>query len=217
MSTVTADDFGVELKLDRMDPHGDPNVLYEKMAAQIESLCKAGVDGIFVTIPNEIVLDEIELCLSLNVPVVSINAGPEYSKGKGEESCSFLFSSSHHEYQQLIHHLSYSDLYHHIGMVEWNAGVQAGKRLASTGQMKKALCLMHAPTNVFSTDRCGGFEEGVAAVNPSIEYLGAIDVPEDNDLRYKQIVEDHIQNKTADAGDWEGIGILLAGQSQISP
>lgn len=75
-----AKDFGVELELDRFEPEADSGVLHEKMASQIESLCKEGVDGIFVAIPNEIVLEEIELCLKLKVPVVSINAGPEYSK-----------------------------------------------------------------------------------------------------------------------------------------
>ena len=102
-------------------------------------------------------------------------------------------------------------------MVEKNAGKQAGKRMAESGKMKKALCLMHAPNNVVLTDRCGGFELGVAEVDPSIEYLGAIDVPEDNYARYKTIVENHIKETTGDEGDWEGIGILLPGQPQIAP
>lgn len=83
--------------------------------------------------------------------------------------------------------------------------------------MKKALCLMHAPNNVVLTDRCGGFQEGVTAADPNVEWLGSIDVPEDNDLQNKQIVEEHIKTKTGDEGDWEGIGILLAGQPQIEP
>eukprot|EP01083_Nonionella_stella_P054557 144025_1 len=90
--------------------------------------------------------------------------------------------------------------------------------MASTGRMEKALCLMHAPNNVVLTDRCGGFRDGVEEADPNIEYLGAIDVPEDNDLQYKQIVEKHIKEKTGDdGGDWEGIGILLPGQPQIAP
>jgi len=189
-----ADDFGVELILDRLEPNDDPDILHEKMAAQIESLCKQSVDGIFVTIPHEIVLEEIELCLKLNVPVVSINAGPEYSKNL--------------------------ELYHHIGMVEKNAGKQAGRRMASSDQkMTKALCLMHAKDNVVLTDRCGGFEAGVAEINPGIEYLGSIDVPADNEERYKKIVESHLKDKMGDDGngDWEGIGILLPGQPQIAP
>jgi len=43
-----ADDFGVELELDRMEPD-TADVLHFKMAAQIETLCEQGVDGIFVT------------------------------------------------------------------------------------------------------------------------------------------------------------------------
>jgi simple sugar transport system substrate-binding protein len=184
-----ADDFGVELQFDRFEPEENSTVLHEKMAGQIESLCKEGVDGIFVTIPNDIVLDEIEFCTSLNIPVISINAGPDYSEDLG--------------------------LYHHIAMDEFQAGVQAGKRMVATGKVKKALCLMHAPNNVVLTDRCGGFKSGILGADPNIEYLGDIDVPEDNDIQFRSIVEDYIKENVDDAGDWDGIGILLAGQSQI--
>lgn len=91
-----ATDFQIDLELDRMEPD-DADVLYLKMASKIESLCQNGkVDGIFVTIPNAVVLEAIKLCQSLNVPVISINAGPDHSKDLG--------------------------LAHHIGMVEKNAG-----------------------------------------------------------------------------------------------
>jgi ABC-type sugar transport system substrate-binding protein len=47
-----ADDFDVELELDRMEPD-EADVLHFKMATQIEKLCQEGVDGIFVTIPSD--------------------------------------------------------------------------------------------------------------------------------------------------------------------
>ena len=95
-----AHDFGVDLEVDRFEP-AEADVLYLKMATKIEKLCEDGaVDGIFVTIPNAAVHLAIELCLSLNIPVVSINAGPDFSKDLG--------------------------LAHHIGMVEYNAGTYWG-------------------------------------------------------------------------------------------
>ena len=87
---ISANDFGVELILDRMEPHDNPNILFEKMANKIEVLCQQGVDGIFVSIPNSIVLDEIELCVKLNVPVVAINAGSDSSKNLGKYAPFFI-------------------------------------------------------------------------------------------------------------------------------
>ena len=86
----TANDFGVELILDRLEPNDNPNILFEKMANQIEVLCQQGVDGIFVSIPNSIILDEIELCMKLNVPVVAINAGSGSSKNLGKHAPFFI-------------------------------------------------------------------------------------------------------------------------------
>mmetsp|Transcript_31335 Transcript_31335/g.52259 ORF Transcript_31335/g.52259 Transcript_31335/m.52259 type:complete len:446 (+) Transcript_31335:126-1463(+) len=47
-----ADDFGVSLELDRMEPDS-ADVLHFRMATQIEKLCQEGIDGIFVTIPSD--------------------------------------------------------------------------------------------------------------------------------------------------------------------
>lgn len=160
-SNQAADDFGVELELDRMEPDS-ADVLHLQMATQIEKLCKEKVDGIFVTIPSEAVLDAIKLCQQLKVPVVSINAGPDFSRDLG--------------------------LQHHIGMVEKNAGYLAGKRMVATGKMTKAVCADHAPGNVVLIDRCGGFKRAIEEAG-NIEYIGQVTVPEDNDALYMKDVQ----------------------------
>lgn len=86
--------------------------------------------------------------------------------------------------------------------------------MADTKEITRALCLMHVPDHTVLLDRCNGFQEGVEqAGGGSIEYMGSVDVPEDNEDQFVQIVEDFI----GEDGDWEGIGIMLAGQPQGKP
>ncbi|CAB9527689.1 Periplasmic binding proteins and sugar binding domain of LacI family [Seminavis robusta] len=181
-----ADDFGVLLELDRMEPD-TADVLHTRMANQIERLCQEGVDGIFVTIPSETVLDAIKGCQQLNVPVVSINAGPDFSRDLG--------------------------LQHHLGMVEFNAGYLAGQRMAETGQLTSALCCDHAPGNVVLIDRCGGFEKAMKEAN--IPYLGAVTVPDDNAELFVNNVETFVRTENND--DYSGLGVMLAGGPQHGP
>jgi len=48
-------DLNVELELERFDPEASAAVLHAKMAARIQYLCESGVDGLFVTIPDDTV------------------------------------------------------------------------------------------------------------------------------------------------------------------
>lgn len=181
-----ADDYGVELELDRMEPD-TADVLHFKMATAIEKLCQEGIDGIFVTIPSEAVLEAIELCMKLNVPVVSINAGPDFSRDLG--------------------------LQHHLGMVEFNAGYLAGKQMMEKASITKAVCLDHAPGNVVLIDRCGGFKKAIEEAG--ITYLGEVTVPDDNAQLHVSTVETFIKESNND--DWSGLGILLGGGPQHEP
>lgn len=127
------------------------------------------------------------MCQQLNVPVISINAGPDFSKDLG--------------------------LQHHIGMVEKNAGEAAGKRMAQTGKITKAICLDHAPGNIVLIDRCAGFKK--AAEEAGVEYLGQVVVPDDNEQLYVNAVEKFVQENNND--NWSGLGILLGGSPQHGP
>jgi simple sugar transport system substrate-binding protein len=133
------------------------------------------------------VLDAIKLCQQLNVPVVSINAGPDMSRDLG--------------------------LQHHLGMVEFNAGYLAGLRMIETGKVDKAVCFDHAPGNVVLIDRCGGFQK--AAEEKGIPYLGPVTVPDDNAELFVNNVETFIRD--SNNNEWSGLGILLAGQPQHEP
>ena len=79
-----ARDVGIAtLEMERLEAQESPDIVFAKMAARITTLCQSGVDGIFVTIPDDVVLDSIRLCQSLNIPVISINAGADKSKEMG--------------------------------------------------------------------------------------------------------------------------------------
>ena len=50
-----ASDVGVVLELEQLDAQKTPEIVHAKMAARIQNLCESGVDGIFVTIPSDMV------------------------------------------------------------------------------------------------------------------------------------------------------------------
>ena len=50
-----AGDIGVVLDLERMDAQETTEIVHAKMAARIQNLCESGVDGLFVTIPADVV------------------------------------------------------------------------------------------------------------------------------------------------------------------
>ena len=178
-------DMGIELKFDRFKTPESNEILYEEMAAKILSLCKSGVNGLFVTLPDDVVVDAVRSCKELypNVQIMSINAG----YGESKEL----------------------NLIHHIGMVEKDAGYQAGEKMGYMATFDKALCLNQDPGLTIFNDRCEGF--GQAMNDMGIAYLGQIEVPANNITRYTSIVEKAV----GESGDWDGYGILLTELSQL--
>ena len=71
-SGQAADDMGIQLIFDRFEPQASTELLFRKMSAKILSLCQEGVDGLFVSISNEIIVDSVQLCVDLGIPVMSI-------------------------------------------------------------------------------------------------------------------------------------------------
>jgi hypothetical protein len=100
------------------------------------------------------------------------------------------------------------DLIHHVGMVEENAGYLAGKKMASMATFTKAFCLNHFVIQV-TVDRCTGF--GRALEELGIEYLGQVELPDDNSPLFKAIVEAAV----GESGSWDGYGFLLCGASAL--
>ena len=157
-----ADDLGVEIKLSRLEPQPTQEILISKMAQQIISLCQRGVDGIFVTIPSDLVHPAIKECQALNIPVVSINSGAQDALELG--------------------------LVYHISQLEYEGGFQAGTRMALEG-ITGAICLLHEADNSALSERCEGFEAGLKEVLPDIEYLGAFVIAFDSKVLFIEELE----------------------------
>jgi len=180
-----ADDLGIELKLDRLQPQPSADTWHSKMAVQIISLCDEGVDGIFISIPSSLVHAAIQKCQSLNIPVVSINSGALDAR-------------------QL-------NITHHISQLEYQAGFEAGSRMAAEG-ITSGICLSHEPNNTAIKERCDGFEAGLKSVASNIFYIGLHIVPLDSKLVYIEKVENVIRK----AGDWDGIGAVSIGPQTLN-
>ena len=179
-----SNDMGVTLDFNRFEPQESNEILFRRMSAKILSLCQGGeVDGLFISISDEIVANAVRACLELNVPVMSINAGSDTSKEL--------------------------NLIHHVGMVEYNAGYQAGIRMATLASFTRAFCLNHVPGLSVTVDRCSGFEK--ALLDLGIEYGGEVGVADDNMVQYRTSVESAVGL----SGDWAGQAFLLAGSSQV--
>ena len=173
----------------------DEATLHVRMANRISDLCNnEDVDGIFVSIPSDAVIDAIKECQTLNKPVMSVNAGASISKDM--------------------------NLMHHIGMLEYNAGYGAGEYLVTNNpHMTRAICINHAEGVNVVEERCAGFRDAIEAAasagtnGNSIEYLGQVYVPSDNTPLYISNVEDLVNED----GDWDNMGILAAGGPQHIP
>lgn len=134
------------------------------MAAQIKGLCDSEVDGLFVSIPSSTVADAVQYCQTLNIPVIGVNSGVDYSDKLG--------------------------LLHHVGQLEVAAGYKAGKRLVEEGT-KRGWCVNHEPDNESVHQRCEGMEMAFNEV-AEVEYAGQIEVPHNNDENYVSVVESTI-------------------------
>lgn len=111
-----ADELGVELKLDRLEPQPSSETLHSKMAQQIISLCNEGVNGIFISVPSELIHHAVQTCRDLNIPVISVNSGASYAEMLG--------------------------IVHHIAQLEYEAGFKAGSAMAKEG-VTAGICLPH--------------------------------------------------------------------------
>lgn len=188
-SEQAAKDFEVDLDLIRFEPQDTPEEVYQQMTARIKTLCEAGVDGIFLTIPSDAVVPAVQRCQELNVPVVSVNSGGDTSVALG--------------------------LLNHIGMLEYSAGFGAGERMIAAG-MKRGFCTNHEPGNTATIIRCQAFADAIAAHNSKdgsdlVEYGGELPVPLDNQVEYALILEGAIGSDD----DWDGQGIIFVGPAQI--
>ncbi|CAB9524816.1 acid type B receptor subunit 1 [Seminavis robusta] len=180
-------DMNVALDLVRFPPQETNDIKYTKMALAIKTLCESGVDGIFVSIPSDIVVPSIQLCLDLKIPVISTNAGSHTSKQLG--------------------------LLSHVGQLEFNAGHGGGQRLLQMG-MQVGYCLHHIPGHDGLYERCAGF---AAALNATDQHGGMIELPQDSDELFVLTVEEVIgKDMGPDNDNWDGVGLLILGSEALS-
>ena len=148
-------DMDIRLDFEQFKPQESDEVLHMKMAAKMESLCMSGVDGIFVSIPSELVVNAIRMCRQLRIPIISINSGVTFA------------------YQMGIQY---------IGQQEYYAGWDSAERMLQTGTLIEAYCLLTEPDNAALIDRCRGFSDFLGTQN--VTFGGSVSVPMDNELHY---------------------------------
>jgi simple sugar transport system substrate-binding protein len=118
--------------------------------AQVQRILESAVasqpNGLAVTIVDESALgDPIREATDSGIPVVVLDTGEDAWQDVGA--------------------LTY------LGQSEYNAGVDAGKRMAQEG-VGTALCINHEQGNVALTQRCDGFKEGLGGEVKEIAISG---------------------------------------------
>lgn len=104
------------------------------MSQLIDAAVNREPDGLVISLPDADALGpSVKRAIDAGIPVISINAGASAAKALGA----------------LLH----------VGQGEFDAGKQAGAKLASMGG-KTALCVNQEVGNVSLDERCAGFAEG---------------------------------------------------------
>ena len=181
-----AADMNIELDYELFEPGLENDILHNKMASKMISLCQEGVQGIMVSVPTDRVRLALERCRELNVPIVSINAGGDIAEEVG--------------------------LLHHVAQDEYNAGIVAGQEMLKAG-ITRGLCINHAPGVLSTINRCQGFEKVLTDAFGPDAFLGDIPVAQDNDSLILKAVRDTV-NENGN-GDWTDLGLLSMGQILI--
>jgi simple sugar transport system substrate-binding protein len=160
-SLEAARDFGVDLRMPRIEEQANDTIVHEKMAELIAGFCEDGVDGLFVSLPSDLVLDAVKTCLDKGVPVMSINSGADYAEELG--------------------------LLAHIGQLEFRGGESAGNKLVDAG-VTRGLCVYQEENNIGLFERCNGMQKAFNESN--VEFLGAIySSPTGDAEAYREVVE----------------------------
>jgi simple sugar transport system substrate-binding protein len=163
-SLEAARDFGVTLHMPRIDEQVNDTLVHEKMASMILEFCEVGVDGLFLSLPSDLVFDAIRTCLEKGIPVMSINSGADSAAELG--------------------------LLGHIGQLEFRGGESAGKKLIGAG-VTRGLCLYQEENNVGLFERCNGMQKSFNESN--IEFLGAVYASPTGDAKaYLKAVEEAV-------------------------
>jgi simple sugar transport system substrate-binding protein len=137
-----ARDMGVEVEFRGPDSFDIPQI------QQIfETAIASEPDGIAATVPDPDAIGPlVREAVNKGIPVVMFNAGLDVREELGA--------------------LTY------IGQTEYQAGVEAGERMAEEG-VKNALCINHQQGQTALDQRCSGFEEGLGATVKQVAVDGS--------------------------------------------
>jgi simple sugar transport system substrate-binding protein len=117
-------------RLDVLVDYKSPDVFsVERMSAMIDQAVATKPDGLVVSIPSEGLAPAIRRAVAAGIPVISINSGSDVFKQLGVLA--------------------------HVGQIESQAGLEAGRRLAKAG-VRNALCLNQDRDNGGTNARCAG-------------------------------------------------------------
>ncbi|MDA0185618.1 sugar ABC transporter substrate-binding protein [Solirubrobacter phytolaccae] len=106
-----------------------------QMRRYIDEAVADHADGLIVSVPDPVALGpSIRRAVQAGIPTITINSGSTAFKRLGVLA--------------------------HVGQPEYEAGVEAGKRLAAVG-VKTALCVNHEEGNAGLDDRCRGLQAGI--------------------------------------------------------
>jgi simple sugar transport system substrate-binding protein len=115
------------------------------MAHLIDAAVASKPNGLVVTIPNANALGpSIQRAIAAGIPVISANSGSDVAKQLGV----------------LVH----------VGQSEYNAGLGAGQKMATTG-VKHVLCINQQVGNAALDERCKGFTDAMTQVGAKVEVL----------------------------------------------
>ena len=229
----SANDMNVTLDMERYDNSMSGVSLHETMALKITNLCNENVDGIFVSIPTleNGILEALQWCSTLRVPIISINAGIRTSTAGAsntevlEEGMSDFIDINSNETDTAAASTttgssSLPDLdslvLQHIGQSEETAGYDAGIELIKAG-VKKGWCINHEPNVEAVVSRCLGMKQAFDDDGTGTEFMGIINVTlfggDADAITYQTIVEEQI-NDGDESGSLFG---SATSSSSISP
>ena len=136
-----AKDYGIEFELHGLANSADMT----EMSGLIEQAVASKPDGIIISLPDvEALKPATDKISQAGIPFIIINSGRQYVDEVGA--------------------LTY------IGQLEYEAGHQAGMRLAAEG-VHHAYCINHQPQNVAVMDRCRGFIDAITLAGGSADTL----------------------------------------------
>lgn len=194
-------DMQVELDFERFSlsemEEGSEQVA-QLMDEKIRSLCggdndSAAVQGLFVSLPNDGVLDAVRFCESQGIPIIVTNTGYWFSANAPEDEDSIL---------------------NFVGQRDSNAGAQAGEKLAGSCRGCAFFCLNHAPGIESLTSRCSSFGDSVTGALESNTFPVEpyVEVSPTNSTQFVLDVEAAVDASDSARGDeWNRVALLVNG------